>query len=60
VIVTSPQMELTEYLAGYRSGEITEDEVINVMVGDLQRIKMYPEKASRCIRIFLKRFGMHT
>jgi len=38
------QMELTEYLAGYRSGEITEDEVINVMVGDLQRIKMYPEK----------------
>jgi len=51
VIVTSPQMELTEYLAGYRSGEITEDEVINVMVGDLQRIKMYP---------FLKRFGMHT
>ncbi|ADU74355.1 uncharacterized SAM-binding protein YcdF (DUF218 family) [Acetivibrio thermocellus AD2] len=44
VIVTSPQMELTEYLAGYRSGEITEDEVINVMVGDLQRIKMYPEK----------------
>jgi len=44
VIVTSPQMELTEYLAGYRSGEITEYEVINVMVGDLQRIKMYPEK----------------
>ncbi|WP_265443616.1 YdcF family protein [Acetivibrio straminisolvens] len=44
VIVTSPKMELMEYLAGYASGEITEDEVISVMVGDLQRIKVYPEK----------------
>lgn len=44
VIVTSPQMGIKEYLAGYSSGEITEDDVINVMVGDLQRIKVYPEK----------------
>ncbi|WP_235832570.1 YdcF family protein [Acetivibrio mesophilus] len=44
VLVTSPQMGIKEYLAGYGSGEITEDEVINVMVGDLQRIKLYPEK----------------
>lgn len=44
VIVTSPQMGIKEYLAGYGSGEITENEVINVMVGDLQRIKVYPEK----------------
>ncbi|HOM02605.1 MAG TPA: YdcF family protein [Acetivibrio sp.] len=44
VIVTSPQMELKEYLSDYENGEITEDEVISVMVGDLQRIKVYPEK----------------
>jgi len=45
---------------GLPEREITEDEVINVMVGDLQRIRCIPKKASRCIRIFLKRFGMHT
>lgn len=44
VVVTSPQMELKEYMAGYIQGDVTEDEVINVMVGDLQRIKVYPQK----------------
>ncbi|OGZ11046.1 MAG: hypothetical protein A3D67_03250 [Candidatus Lloydbacteria bacterium RIFCSPHIGHO2_02_FULL_51_22] len=40
VIVTSPQIPFEEY----PNGEISEDEVINIIVGDLQRIKIYPEK----------------
>jgi len=40
VIVTSPQIPFEEY----PNDEISEDEVINIMVGDLQRIKIYPEK----------------
>lgn len=40
VIVTSPQINFEEY----PNEEISEDEVINIMVGDLQRIGIYPEK----------------
>ena len=40
VIVTSPQIPFGKY----PNEEISEDEVINIMVGDLQRIKIYPEK----------------
>ncbi len=40
VIVTSPQLSFEEY----PNGEISEDEIINIMVGDLQRIKIYPER----------------
>ena len=39
-IVTSPDMSYQEYI----SGDIAEDHIINSMVGDLQRIKIYPEK----------------
>lgn len=39
-IVTSPQISFEDY----PNGEISEDDVINNMVGDLQRIKIYPEK----------------
>lgn len=39
-IVTSPPLSLAEY----PNGEISKDKVINVMVGDLQRIKEYPAK----------------
>lgn len=39
-IVTSPQIPFEEY----PTKEISKDEVINIMVGDLQRIKIYPEK----------------
>jgi len=42
-LVTSPQVGLEEYLAGYSNGALDRDEIINVMVGDLQRIKTYPE-----------------
>ena len=40
LLVTSPQILFEDY----PTTEITIDKVINVMVGDLQRIRMYPEK----------------
>ena len=39
-IVTSPQISFQSY----PNDEISKDKVINIMVGDLQRIKQYPEK----------------
>jgi len=44
LIVTSPQASLDEYLAHYTNGSLSTDDVINIMVGDLQRIRVYPEK----------------
>lgn len=38
--VTSPQITFDDY----HSEEIPVEKVINIMVGDLQRIKLYPEK----------------
>ena len=40
LVVTSPLVSFSEYA----TGEITLDKVINIMVGDLQRIKEYPGK----------------
>jgi uncharacterized SAM-binding protein YcdF (DUF218 family) len=40
LIVTSPQISFEEY----PTDEIPLERVINIMVGDLQRIKLYPEK----------------
>jgi uncharacterized SAM-binding protein YcdF (DUF218 family) len=44
VVVTSPQVSFDEYLDAYANRDLSRDEVINIMVGDLQRIKVYPEK----------------
>jgi hypothetical protein len=44
VIVTSPRVTLDEYLKGYSNDSLSEDEVISIMVGDLQRIRLYPAK----------------
>ena len=44
VVVNSPQVSFNEYLDHYASSELSRDEVISIMVGDLQRIKLYPEK----------------
>jgi hypothetical protein len=44
VIVTSPQVSLGAYLEGYSNDSLSEDEVISIMVGDLQRIRLYPAK----------------
>ena len=40
ILVTSPQISLKDY----PTEEIPMGKVINIMVGDLQRIKLYPEK----------------
>ncbi|HEV2832136.1 MAG TPA: YdcF family protein, partial [Hanamia sp.] len=39
LVVTSPQISFEEY----PTDEIPMERVINIMVGDLQRIKRYPE-----------------
>ena len=43
-LVTSPQVSFEEYLEKYSNEELSTDAVISIMVGDLQRIKLYPEK----------------
>jgi uncharacterized SAM-binding protein YcdF (DUF218 family) len=43
-IVTSPQVSLDEYLEKYSNENIPVDEVVSIMVGDLQRVKLYAEK----------------
>jgi uncharacterized SAM-binding protein YcdF (DUF218 family) len=40
IVVTSPQVSFEDY----PNGEISRDEVIAIMVGDLQRILIYPER----------------
>ena len=40
LLVTSPQISFEEY----PTQEISMEKVINIMVGDLQRIKIYPDK----------------
>src|SRR5258706_4620068 len=43
VIVTSPQVAFGKYLDSYTNAALSADDVISIMVGDLQRIKVYPE-----------------
>jgi uncharacterized SAM-binding protein YcdF (DUF218 family) len=44
VLVTSAPVSFAEYLDNYTNPELTGDNVISIMVGDLQRIRVYPEK----------------
>lgn len=44
VLVTSPQVSFDEYLDSYSASELSSDDVISIMVGDLQRIKIYAEQ----------------
>ena len=43
-IVTSPQVSFDEYLGKYTHSALSQDDVISIMVGDLQRIRLYPSK----------------
>ncbi len=43
-VVTSPQATLDEYLEKYTNPGLTKDDVVSIMVGDLQRIKLYPAR----------------
>ena len=42
VIVTSPQVSFREYVAEYSNRSLSAADVVSIMVGDLQRIKLYP------------------
>ena len=42
VVVTSPQVSFHDYLAEYSNRSLSVADVIGIMVGDLQRIKLYP------------------
>ena len=44
VLVTSPRVSFAEYLDSYANKELSKDDVISIMVGDLQRIRLYAEK----------------
>jgi len=44
LIVTSPQVSFRDYLADYANGNISTADVVSIMVGDLQRIKLYPAR----------------
>jgi uncharacterized SAM-binding protein YcdF (DUF218 family) len=42
--VTSPRVSLDDYLSRYTNAALSADDVISIMVGDLQRIRVYAEK----------------
>lgn len=44
IIVTSPRASFDEYLRAYTNPELSPDDVVSIMVGDLQRIQIYPRK----------------
>jgi uncharacterized SAM-binding protein YcdF (DUF218 family) len=44
IIVTSPRLSLDEYLARYSNESLSAGDVIGIMVGDLQRIREYPDR----------------
>ena len=44
VLVTSPQVSFDEYLDAYSAKELSADDIVSIMVGDLQRIKIYAEE----------------
>ena len=43
VLVTSPQVSFADYLTKYTHSSLSPNDVVGIMVGDLQRIKLYPE-----------------
>jgi uncharacterized SAM-binding protein YcdF (DUF218 family) len=44
VRVTSPQVSFREYLSEYTNRSLSPDDVVSIMAGDLQRIKLYPAR----------------
>jgi hypothetical protein len=44
LIVTSPRISLDEYLSRYSHDTLSADDVVSIMVGDLQRIQLYPAR----------------
>ena len=44
ICVTSPRVSLDDYLSHYANAALSADDVISIMVGDLQRIRVYAER----------------
>ena len=44
LVVTSPQITFDDYLANYTNSALSPNEVVSIMVGDLQRIRVYPAR----------------
>ena len=44
LVVTSPQVSFREYLDHYTNRALSVADVVSIMVGDLQRIKVYPAR----------------
>lgn len=44
LVVTSPQVSFRDYLAEYTNRSLSTADVVSIMVGDLQRIKLYPAR----------------
>jgi uncharacterized SAM-binding protein YcdF (DUF218 family) len=44
IVVTSPQVTFDDYLEHYSNEELSREDVISIMVGDLQRIRLYPDR----------------
>lgn len=44
LVVTSPRLSLDEYLGRYDHEPLSPEDAIGIMVGDLQRIRLYAEK----------------
>lgn len=44
ICVASPRLSLDDYLGRYSNATLSPADVISIMVGDLQRIQLYPEK----------------
>jgi uncharacterized SAM-binding protein YcdF (DUF218 family) len=44
VVVTSPQISFEDYLRNYTNRALSSTDVVSIMVGDLQRIKLYPAR----------------
>ena len=42
LVVTSPRVSLDDYLEQYSNETLSPDDVVSIMVGDLQRISVYP------------------
>ena len=44
VVVTSPPLSFDEYLAQHAGGPLSDHDIVSIMVGDLQRIRLYPKR----------------
>ncbi len=44
VVVTSPELSFDEYLARHAAGPLSAQDIVSIMVGDLQRIRVYPQR----------------